>query len=1350
MGPNVKAILLPPMLALAATCGAVLALPAPPAMAVEPPAFDPVLSLRGDALTDPTDEIPDPGPNHPPKKFDDSCGVATDSFGNIYVASGASASLGVKGRIDIFNPQGEFLTEIPDPRFPCQLAVDSEGNLYVAENGEGENPAVVRFAPSAYPPTTTTTYTRDPEPIETGFGRLGVAVDPSNDHVYVALTLGGAVEHDSAANGSGIIGTDESQRLTIDATGGTFTLLYGPGEAGTGTLSAGSPIVSAVVAASGTGNLTAGSTEVTAVKPGIGSFEAGNPISGPGIPPETSIVEATRGAGGEFIRLSKAATVSIASTALSSESTGRFNLGNRIVGPGIPPGTRIESLGPGADTLTLSANATASATAVELFGFRGEQDPAQTPPLPFDASAAAVQTSLEGLPEIGVGNVVVTGGPGGPGASPYQVTFTGSLANTDTPQLGVDASNLNGTARTTVIAQGFDGRIGAGLLANSSNADVYGATHDLYLSGSPVDASEALVARVYIIDGTDGHRKRVLDGADTPKGSFKFTFGRVGIAVDQATGNFYVADFPVNHVVDQFDSSGEFLTSFTHSFIQSEPSSDIAVDTGAFSPNKGYVYVTSGFQTSNSHLYAFAPPPPPLGPEVRNEVASQISATSAVLEAEVNPNAKATRYRFEYGLANCSANPCASVPDAQAGAGSSFVGVSREIRGLQPDTTYHFRLLAENCEEGDEGSECEVVGEDRTFRTFPVAVRGLPDGRAYELVTPPDTNGRIPTSAVAIGTTQFNGFASDLATPDGQSLMFGTDGGTLPGFEGTGHADAYRAIRTATGWQTRAAGPNGTQMSKNFPGGVSPDHGFSFWNATGVNGSLADPVTKSANYLREPDGSFTPIGIGSLGLDPRPEGRLITADAGHVIFVTGAEGPAVQLEPNAPPAGTAAIYDRSPAGPTHVVSLLPGDVTPTTAATYEGASADGTAVAFVVADTLYVRVDNSQTRLVSGGSPTFAGLSENGDRLFYLRDGDLFAFDTGSGQVTPIGSGGESTVVNVSADGSHLYFVSPQQLDGAEGAAGAENLYAWEDEFGAVNFIAELAPGDVVGEVDPFTGDLVGGLGLWVKALGGRTFDQNRWVGPSVDPSRTTPDGVALVFESRADLLPPFESDGHRQIYRYDAGQESLVCISCSPTGEVPSSDAQLQSNPAEESVSLPPANAISNIANITEDGGTVFFQSDERLVPSDADGVTDVYEWKEQGSGGCGREGGCLALISSGASGAPSYLYAMTPDGRDVFFETGDMLVPQDSSDAPSIYDARVGGGFPVLPELSPCQGDSCQGGPRQDPPAPVAGTAVFQGSGNPPQGRRHKKARHPKKKHRKGHGRHHKQTHRDGRTIR
>jgi hypothetical protein len=908
--------------------------------------------------------------------------------------------------------------------------------------------------------------------------------------------------------------------------------------------------------------------------------------------------------------------------------------------------------------------------------------------------------------------------------------------------------------------------------------DVCGKNHDVYASGTTITEHPGLPenARVFVFDGASGAKKLELDGSNTPAGSFGFIFGNSGIALDQANCDLYVDDTEAHKAIDQFDSEGSFIGQLPKppALREPQPFADLAVDdpmvegeVGYESPNEGHVYVTSGIFTTNPHLFAYAPTPEAAAPVVSGQAATQVTTSSATLGGEIDPNAAATKYAFEYvteaefllsGYAGAVRVP---LPEGEAGAGGFPVPVAEPVGGLQPGTAYRFRLVATNhcdplepekaCVTSGEGKPGEV-GDDAAFSTYPSAA-GLPDGRAYELVTPPDTNGRIPTMA-ELG-SGFNGFDTDLSTADGQSLLFGTEGGALPGIGGGGFHDTFEAVRGPDGWHSQFSGLSGPQAREPVPGGVSGDHLHSFWEARGNQGSFTRTGSAlGATYIRrqpgaidpacgpEPAGPFELIGCGSLGTEPFAHGRWISADGTHVIFETNNDNlaPGAQLEPNAPPSGTATIYDRTSDGTTHVVSLLPGGATPKAgeSASFLGASANGAAVAFTVKGVMYVRLGGAETLQVTGGVAAFGGVSRDGNRLFYLKNpisgsepprGGIVVFNTASGESESVG-GTESVLVNVSADGSHVYFVSPKKLDGKQGQVGKDNLYVWDGV--ATHYIATVEAADVSGEEGNAGGAMVGGLGLWVSHAVGPS--PGPYSGPASDSSRSTPDGTAFVFQSRASLTG-YPNAGHSEIYRFDSNAEpgaQLTCVSCNPTAAPATSDAQLEATTGAAFSAFPPVNALSHIANITSDGQRVFFQSADRLVNGDVDQKIDVYEWESSGVGGCALKTGCISLISSGRSAGNDYLYAMTPTGSDVFFQSGDTLLPEDADGTPSIYDARVGGGFAPPPTaLPPCGGEACQGPSGAPPVLPGAGgstSAVPQGEGNV-------KARGHAKKHKKKH---------------
>jgi len=615
-------------------------------------------------------------------------------------------------------------------------------------------------------------------------------------------------------------------------------------------------------------------------------------------------------------------------------------------------------------------------------------------------------------------------------------------------------------------------------------------------------------------------------------------------------------------------------------------------------------------------------------------------------------------------------------------------------------------------------------------RTGPSAA--LEDCRAYELVTPPDT---INNPLFFVSPTA-GGFGTPSSNESGDAVLFSLRGEALKGTASTGTTDTYMTERTGSGWVSRLFGPTGEQTKAVEPGGTSAGY------EAGFSAILGGGTVPSGRYLVHRDGSLDLLGDGSLADDPRPMGRWISPTGDHVVFTSEQ-----RLEPEAPEGvgcctfifwGVAgnepvnAVYEWTPGG-LKVLSLLPGDQPPPDGSTtyYWGTSKDGSSVIFNVGEffgqngTMYVRHDGTTYPIVTvpwAEEAVYMGSSSSGDKIFYLLDeqvffggtsGKLYEYDINTQQSRQITSAADVQVVNVSEDGSHVYLLSGEQLDGESGSPGGRNLYAWDGT--KATFVVELASEDV--------GTDFGRTSLIAWPLTVSLAQQSALVGPGSDPSRTTPDGSVIAFEAKSNLTA-YDSEGHSQVYRYSALTGALDCVSCNPSGAPPTSDAHLQGISTLPDEKDAPTMPSADVRNLTRDGNGVFFVTGDRLVTGDTDGKVDVYGWRE----------GHTTLISYGRSGGTNeWLYGVSPDGSNVFFTSTDRLVPEKKSDTISIYDARINGGFPAASVPVPCAVGSCQGSPSLPGAGPAVGTAQALANGNvKSHARRHpcKKLRGKKKK--------------------
>jgi hypothetical protein len=384
-------------------------------------------------------------------------------------------------------------------------------------------------------------------------------------------------------------------------------------------------------------------------------------------------------------------------------------------------------------------------------------------------------------------------------------------------------------------------------------------------------------------------------------------------------------------------------------------------------------------------------------------------------------------------------------------------------------------------------------------------------------------------------------------------------------------------------------------------------------------------------------------------------------------------------------------------------------------------------------------------------TPVFDGLSEEGTRAWFTTAQPLVDSDTDQTSdlyLAKLGADGELTelvqasageagpehptpgqgaalqglgVLRVSADGSHVSFVAtgvltavPDQATGQAAARGADNLYVYDAGSGQTRFVARLCSGpELSGSVAeprcPAALDSQEEHGV---------NDRELWnaVGTVHIPlARFTPDGRYLLFSSFGRLTAD-DTDAAADLYRYDFQSGRLLRVSIARDGndDNGNDDAYRASLPPVPGIEEANEHAEDSDRAISADGSTVVFETKAPLVSYDTDEANDVYEWEEDGHGGCAEAGGCVSLLSDGVDPHGAEEAIISASGHDITFGTKRGEVPGDTDGVGDIYDARIDGGFHRPPPRVPCEKENCLPTPSSSPAPPNITTGHFEGTGN------------------------------------
>jgi DNA-binding beta-propeller fold protein YncE len=669
--------------------------------------------------------------------------------------------------------------------------------------------------------------------------------------------------------------------------------------------------------------------------------------------------------------------------------------------------------------------------------------------------------------------------------------------------------------------------------------------------------------------------------------------------------------------------------------------------------------------------------------------ATDVTATSATLGAQINPLGSDTSAYFQYGGTSCATSPgsCVSVPlpraDLGSGEGSQPLGI--HLQNLTPGSTYHYRVLATN-------SLGTVESEDQSFATQPLhGSSGLPDGRAWEMVSPPLKQG---SGLEPIGGAYAEGGLIQAAQ-DGHAISYIAISPTEANPQGSRTPETTQLLSRGGpgGWTTQEIDTAHTAPSPAAIGHPSEYIFFSSDLATGLveppeQASVATPLSSEATektpYLRHdasceasPATCYQPLVSAANVQEEVKFGGTVdflvaTSDLSHVIL----ESPEALTSNILLNEAKSSLFEWS-AGQLQLVSVLPNG----RPATEEGVQAR---LGGSGAGSVRNAISKDGSRVIWSATP------RGGVPQYYLRDmarGETVRIDAAYG-VPEVDA--QARFDTASSDGSRVFFTSPRHLT-ADSTASQKREVGEEDLY---EFVLTSGKGEpLAGKLNDLTVDSNAGESAAVQGVIGASEDGSyvyflangvlgdaaehgaspgnnlyvehydegvkAWTAPRFiaalahadEPdwnesfarrtSRVSPNGRYMAFMSQQSLTGYDNRDASsgqatEEVFLYDAGVGRLVCASCNPTGARPTGQLD-EGEGGEGGAERHPAPLVDRANIWTKDRWLA------ALLPG----------W-----------------TGTGDVNSPRYQSRYLSDSGRLFFDSSDALVPRDTNGTWDVYE--------------------------------------------------------------------------------
>jgi hypothetical protein len=902
-------------------------------------------------------------------------------------------------------------------------------------------------------------------------------------------------------------------------------------------------------------------------------------------------------------------------------------------------------------------------------------------------------------------SIAVDNAPGGEGD-----VYVADYAGFQSPDSHVQKFTAEGAL---VKSWGVEGQLGEGPLTNNEGFfDIGGITVDStgelwastgnglfefersgtfvrrtsleHLSGSSIGLAAAAAGETYAttagevreFDASGADLGEVFAAGEQSLTGAAFDLGTNELLVDERTSIATVPGSCVSRSEPPFCSA-----SATFGAPQLSGGAGLAVD------SESHAVFAADTAANRIDVFALEPPGPPV---VTNESLSNVTGDSATLEANVNPRGEPgeepTRYEFQYG-ACASASTCTSSPyDHAAPAPEGSIApdfeshlVTVHVSGLTPGSLYHYRLVAHN-------SHGPVEGPEQTFTT-----QGsggslvLPDGRQWEMVSPPNKLGALIEPIAEFGVVQ--------AAVGGDGITYLANTAIESNAEGSANEVQVLSTRSSGGWSSRniaiphvapTGRPNGVGLEDRL---FAPDLSSSVIQPMGpFNPGLSpEEASEDTAFLHNLNPScgtscYRPLVTSKPGfanVEPSVHfGEDALCEAQSVgqarpicgpFFEGGSEDlHNIVLKAKAelvPGTATGQLYEWR-GGPLAPVSLLPGGEPAERPLLSQGngaVSSDGSRIVWRDAATteLFLRDQTSLKTIQldqaeAGCTPCESGggsfqvasrvASPSGYRVLFTSHGALTE-DSGA---SPNGAGGSEArdlyECKIPAGSLICQLTDLTPVHEGERASVQEEVLGASQDASWVYFVAHGVQATTPNSRGQTA--VPGRPNLYLRHEGTTTFittlsagDGHDWLGLVEQPTRVSPGGRWLEFMSQAtptgyDNRDVATGKPVAEVYLYDAAANRVLCASCDPTGARP--------------VGVEDEKIAADHGGLA--GGVKTWPSHELMAANVP---------------------GSVSYDRPAALHQPRYLF----DSGRLFFNSADGVVPQDSNGTEDVYEFEPAG---------------------------------------------------------------------------